>query len=356
MKFNENRFLALHFEMTNKCNLRCKHCYNIDYLTSNNFDLTTEDAKKIIDKSIEIGCKDIGFSGGEPFARNDIIDLIKYCSEYPIHILTNGLLINDNIISELNNIENLVLEFRISLDGLESHNVLRNVSYKNVLEVIKKLLANDYVVTVNTMITDNNIDELILMYNQLNEIGVDRWRLDFIFNSGNAANNNLVISQRQKLFYTLKELIKLYIKENPEMILDINKVFRSSFLDGYEPFDYTLDSKPCEYQGSLTVRPNGDISFCPSLNKTFGNILNDSIENIVNNEEWIKFSNIKVKDLNPKCHKCKYLKVCGGGCRADAYYEKNDIYEISDFNCELIEFFVEEVLPLIDEYKNSKEL
>ncbi|MBD8923241.1 radical SAM protein, partial [bacterium] len=331
---------------------RCKHCYNIDYIKSQNEDLTTEQVKKIIDKSINIGCKDIGFSGGEPFARNDIVEIIDYCKEYPIHILTNGLLISDEIIKKLNNIKNLVLEFRISLDGLTSHTFLRNVQYENTLNVIKKLLKNDYVITVNTMITDNNLNELLQMYDLLKSINVDRWRLDFVFNSGNANENGLVLTNLPKLFEVMEKLINLYISERPEMILDINKVFRSSFLKGYESFEYTLDSKPCEYQGSLTVRPNGDISFCPSMNLTFGNILTDDIDDIVKKQEWKNFANIKVEDLDDKCRNCKYMKYCGGGCRADGFYDTGNIKGISPLTCELIEFYVEKVLPLIENSKN----
>lgn len=91
-------FNALHFELTNKCNLRCKHCYNIDYLTSDASELSFDEIKKIIDIAKSLGCNDIGLSGGEPFMHKDIMKIIDYVSEYPIHILTNGLLINQSII------------------------------------------------------------------------------------------------------------------------------------------------------------------------------------------------------------------------------------------------------------------
>lgn len=351
MYFNPCRFLALHFEVTNKCNLRCKHCYNIDYLNSNKNDLTTEEAKMVIKKSIDLGCKDIGFSGGEPFMRDDIIELIEFSKDYPIHILTNALLINDDTIKKINNIKNVLIEFRVSLDGLKSHYLLRNIDYNLVLDKIKKLLLNGYVVTVNTMITDNNIDELLEMYKIFKNIGVDRWRLDFIFNSGNAQKNELLFNNKEKMFSVIKRLIKQYIKEKPEMILDINKLFRSAFLDGFESFSYNLNSKPCDYQGSLTIRPNGDISFCPSMNIVYGNILQDDITKIIKGDSWNKFASIRVRDLDKKCHKCKYLKYCGGGCRADGYYDTGNLFGISNFTCDLMKFYVEKVIPLIEKNK-----
>ncbi len=351
---DKDRFLALHFEMTNKCNLRCKHCYNIKYLDAGNKDLTTEQIKEVIDKSVELGCKDMGFSGGEPFARNDILEIFEYSKKYPIHVLSNGILIDEKMVEKLNGIDDLVIEFRISLDGFEGHDYLRKYDYKKVLKNIENLLENEYVVTVNTMITDNNLDQLIDMYEYFKKINLDRWRLDFIFNSGNALANNIRYNSEGKLFKILLELINRYIEERPEMVMDINKVFRSRFLEYANPMEYDLNTNPCGYQGALTVRPNGDISFCPSLETTYGNILRDDVNDIVNSEKWKEFAEIKVKDLPQKCHECKYLKYCGGGCRADAFYSTNDILGISEFTCELIGFFVDKVLPMINNINNKE--
>ena len=50
------------------------------------------------------------------------------------------------------------------------------------------------------------------------------------------------------------------------------------------------------------------------------------------------------------------MKYCGGGCRADGFYETGSLYGISDFTCDLVEFYVEEILPLIENEnrKNKK--
>ena len=346
---NNNRFLSLHFELTNKCNLRCKHCYNIKYLQSKNDDLTTDQVKSIIDKAVSMGCQDIGFSGGEPFMRNDFLDILEYSKKYPIHVLTNGLLLNNDMITKLNNIDSLLIEFRISLDGLKSHSKLRGVDYKQVLENIKNLLKNDYIVTVNTMITNDNIFELKEMYEIFKKIHIDRWRLDFIFNAGNASINDINYVGDEKFFEELENLIYTYIKEKPDFEMDINKIFRSAFLRNFTSMKYDMNTKPCEYQGSLTIRPNGDVSFCPSLELVYGNILKDNIEDIVNSKGWKNFSNIMVKDLPEKCLTCEYLEYCGGGCRADAYYASKSLYGICDFTCKLVKFYVDKVLPMIKE-------
>lgn len=351
---NNNRFLALHFELTNNCNLRCKHCYNIKYLESNNNELSTDEIKKIISEAEKIGCRDMGFSGGEPFMREDFLEILEYSKRYPIHVLTNGLLLNKEMIEKINNIKDLLIEFRISIDGLDSHKKLRGVEYALVLNNVKELLKNGYVVTINTMITNDNIYELKKMYELFKDIKIDRWRLDFIFNAGNASVNNINYVGDEKFFGNIKELIETYIKERPGFEMDINKIFRSAFLNNFKSIRYNLDTKPCEYQGSLTIRPNGNVSFCPSMEHTYGNLLKDGIEHIVNTEKWKSFSNIKVKDLPSKCINCKYLDYCGGGCRADGYYATGDICGVCEFTCKLVKFYVEEIIPMLEYYKEKK--
>lgn len=345
----KNRFLALHFEITNKCNLRCKHCYNAKYLEENVDELTTKEVMKIIDEAIKLGCEDIGFSGGEPFARSDILELINYVRDYPIHILSNGLLITEESLDYINSLGNLLIEFRISLDGLEAHRKLRGMSYEKVIEKIELLLKKGFVVTVNTMVTKDSILELDRMYNLFKEIGIDRWRIDFIFNSGNANVNHIDNDILLSNFDKIKSLIIRYVKERPDFELDINKMFRSSFLSSARHINYTMDSKPCAYQGALTIRPNGCVSFCPSMEATFGNLLKNSIDDITSTTNWKEISDISVKDLHRKCRECEYLYFCGGGCRADSLYDCGSLYKNSDFTCKLVEYYLNEIEPVIKE-------
>lgn len=214
----------------------------------------------MIDYAIQLGCYDIGFSGGDPLMREDFIDILAYCKNYPVHILTNGTLITDQFLNHLEEIGNPLIEFRISLDGISYHKKLRGINYSIVLSNIKKLLAREYIVSVNTMITNGNIHELMNLYSQLTCIGVDRWRLDFIFAAGNASrNSNVLFNPTPDRLQYIKILIERYLNELPDMEIDINRIFRSAALEGAIEQKFQSESFPCGYQKSLTVRPNGDV-------------------------------------------------------------------------------------------------
>ena len=347
------KFDALHFEVTHLCNLRCVHCYNINYLNSADKDLSTADVFKIIDISKEIGCTHIGYSGGEPFMRKDLLEILSYTPKMPIHILSNGLLIDHNLLSQIQKINELV-EFRISLDGLDAHYKIRHVDYREILKKINLISQHGFIVTVNTTLNPYNFEELEILYEIFKENPPDRWRIDFAFNFGNAKKNYTTFNQEAS-FPILKKILTRYIKEQPDFELDINKFFRSIFLNSNViPMEYNLESKPCEYQSSLTIRPNGDVSFCPTLDLTFGNILENSIYDIINSSDWKSVENIQAKDLGSACQSCQYLKHCGGGCRADAYYNTGNLCLPDEFNCQAMAYYAKEIYPILETYYEAR--
>lgn len=347
------KFDALHFEVTHLCNLRCLHCYNINYLNSKEKDLSTADVLKIIDISRKIGCTHIGYSGGEPFMRKDFLEILSYTPKTPIHILSNGLLIDKNLLSKIQRINELI-EFRISLDGLQAHYKIRHVDYQEILKKINLISQNGFIVTVNTTLNPYNINELETLYEIFQKTPPDRWRIDFAFNFGNAKKNYTSFNQ-EKAFPILKKIIVKYLSEQPKFELDINKFFRSIFLSSHViPMEYTLESKPCEYQSSLTIRPNGDVSFCPTLGLTYGNILKNNIHDIIKSPSWKKVENIRACDLGLACQRCEYLKHCGGGCRADAYYNSGDLCLPDEFNCKAMAYYAKEIYPILKTYYEAK--
>jgi len=338
------RFKGLHFEVTHRCNLRCVHCYNIKYLESGALDLSLSEVKKVIDIAVSIGCEAFGFTGGEPFARKDFIEILEYTPS-PIHILTNGLFVRESHCQAIADMKKLV-EFRVSLDGLESHKAMRGVDYTSVTKKIQMLRRHGFIVSVNTMLTPYNAAELPKMFDLMKDLEIDRWRLDFLFEGGNAARNSLLVDFDTTLAQ-VKFLVERYLAEKPSFAFDISKVFRSTLINGRtKPISYTHDSRPCDYQGALTIRPNGDVSFCASYEETFGNILRDSLDEIIANKNWRRFSEVAVKDLSG-CHGCDLLAMCGGGCRADAFYSSGSLTAKDSAACRIMRFSRDHIWPLI---------
>lgn len=95
--------LRVMFELTYRCNFRCGHCYIPESYKNKQGELKTKEVFLILDQLAEIGCVYIGFTGGEPFMRKDIFDVLWYARKKGLQaiIYTNGYFINKKKAAEL---------------------------------------------------------------------------------------------------------------------------------------------------------------------------------------------------------------------------------------------------------------
>ncbi len=92
------------FELTYGCNFKCKHCYVPEsFKEKSKQELKTKEVFFIIDQLQDLGCFYLGFTGGEPFLRKDIFEILWYAKKkgFQIIIYTNGSLISKEEAREL---------------------------------------------------------------------------------------------------------------------------------------------------------------------------------------------------------------------------------------------------------------
>ncbi|GAG17377.1 unnamed protein product, partial [marine sediment metagenome] len=97
----KNYYSCASIELTSRCNAKCDFCYIVD---KNVRDLPTEKIHEILDKLAEAGIISLTFTGGEPFIREDLLDILSYAVEkkfWKMSIFTNGTLIEDRHIQFL---------------------------------------------------------------------------------------------------------------------------------------------------------------------------------------------------------------------------------------------------------------
>jgi len=108
--------------MTRRCNLHCIHCYAEAKDDDTGAELSTSEAKAMIDDLAQFGTPVLLFSGGEPFLRADLMELIDYAGNYGIRtvVSTNGTLIDRHVAQDLKAVR--IAYVGISLDGTEETN------------------------------------------------------------------------------------------------------------------------------------------------------------------------------------------------------------------------------------------
>ncbi|MDI6806504.1 MAG: radical SAM protein [Candidatus Aenigmarchaeota archaeon] len=165
------------WQFTNKCNLKCKHCYASAMSKSMPNELTTEEAKKLVDELAECGVVAIAFSGGEPLIREDFFEVARYAKEndFYISVATNGILITPSIAKKLKDCVNYV---EVSLDGMkETHEKFRGISgiFDRTIRGIKNCVKQGLDVCVAPTITKYNLKEIPNLLELAKELRVNRF-------------------------------------------------------------------------------------------------------------------------------------------------------------------------------------
>jgi MoaA/NifB/PqqE/SkfB family radical SAM enzyme len=175
----------IHF-ITHRCNARCKHCFiDFDNKTLSNNELSLAEIEQFT-KKLGSNLYNINLTGGEPFLRNDIFEIVfLYCkntSVEVINIATNGMYTEavGTFIEKFRNLNfNKKLMFSISIDNFESlHDNNRNVKglYENAIKTYK--LIDSYrdkqiVATIAITITPYSYENAVGLYNYLKSKGIN---------------------------------------------------------------------------------------------------------------------------------------------------------------------------------------
>jgi Fe-coproporphyrin III synthase len=112
------------WNVTRTCNLRCVHCYSDSYAQRYPGELTTDQAKGVIDDLVAFGVSALLFSGGEPLTHPDLLELMAYATGKGLRVTlsTNGTLIDEDVAAKLKAIR--LMYVGISLDGIGETNDL----------------------------------------------------------------------------------------------------------------------------------------------------------------------------------------------------------------------------------------
>lgn len=308
----------VNLDITYNCNLKCRHCYGA-YGTSNFKDPSTARLKEIIDKLAESNVKRLAFTGGEPFIRKDIFELLKYAHKkgFVLAIYTNGTLLNEEKLKKLKEVAPDVC-LQISLDGYkQNHEFLRGPgTFKKVIDVIKLATSMRLHVEISYVAHKKNLFDILRIFLLASKLGVNHITILQLNKIGSAKKENL----RLNLF---DQLILVAIGH---IISLLRKVFSS-------PTTFKLSK--CKYFAeSLQLDPEGNIHYCDQIPKIMspGNIFENDLLDIWHSKEYEKVRNFEINVGEP-CKSCifrnvlKRIKDCHMGCRAEICANTGDFFE-----------------------------
>lgn len=171
------------WEITRRCELKCRHCRgaarDCDYVD----ELSTAECLQTVDALAAFSKPMIILTGGEPLLRADIFEVAQYATEKGCRVVlaTCGHLLTEEMAAKLKN--SGVMAVSVSLDAAtaEAHNAFRGVegAYEKTLAGLDRLKAAGIPFQVNTTVSKLNVDALPALLQQAIELGAAT--IDFFF-------------------------------------------------------------------------------------------------------------------------------------------------------------------------------
>lgn len=308
--------MRLTWDITNKCNLRCKHCAAISLIEQSIPEYPNW--KKVIDYVCDF-VDSITLLGGEPLLFPEIEELIGYANSKNIKILiiTNGQIdpkVLDNIM------QHDITSILISMEGLEvTHDKIRGIgTWKKAYDSLNHLInlnkskINKTQIGINIVANKLNRNEIIDIFELTKNLNI-MYQVSSLSLKGNAqVNKDTLDMETDKIIDLFEEIVEYHTK-NPSLQLNIlnNYPIFKDYLNKKFGTTYNVKGFTCEaLLGSIYADPYGNICVCQN-HKDF-NI------NIEKSNAWTEDFNVfepflkllHSKNTNTICKDCKYIDEC----------------------------------------------
>ncbi|MEN2995133.1 MAG: radical SAM protein [Thermodesulfovibrio sp.] len=296
------RYLEL--QITNRCNLKCKHCFvGSGICKESKFqEIPFEKIKKIFKEFEEMQGLRVLITGGEPLLHSEFKEINEFIKEVSIRkiLFTNGVLLNDKILKNLN-----FEEIQISLDGMKKgHEALRGKgTFDKALKAIKKSIEYGFQVSVATVIHRENLEEFNELEKLIKSLKIKDWTIDAPTVTGNfILNKELWVSPKEA--YKIMQRYGFSTEEHPRA-------------EGYG----------CGVH-LLAILATGLASFCSFYEDEPIGHIDEGLESL-----WKKKKQVILEELECYKIKCPFIHECRGGCRFRAKTLMEDEKSPDLFKC-----------------------
>ncbi|HAM50119.1 MAG TPA: hypothetical protein DCP92_05290 [Nitrospiraceae bacterium] len=315
----------IQYHLTERCNLRCKHCYQTGRGSSEMSLPEIREAVAEVSRLIEDWTQtyDIVFSpsfnvtGGEPFLRQDIFEILEDIGRggFDIYLLSNGTLITADRAKRLEALG--VKGVQVSIEGPERvHEAVRGKgTFHQALKGVQHLLEAGITVTLNTTLSEINAEYFMDVVDLASSVGVQRLGFSRLVPSGRGGELIDRMLKRERVRELYQAIASLHTNELKIVTGDpIASQMSSDTNDSGGAFP--IGGCAAGLSG-LTFLPDGTITPCRRLAIPIGNLRKDSLREIWSTSEVLGALRDKTK-YTGKCGRCKRWDTCRG-CRAIAY-------------------------------------
>ena len=282
-------------EVTNKCNLKCIHCYNDNLNKHSCFESRdNENRMRVIADAYNLGCRKIQFIGGEPFLLGDrLLEMTGFAKNKGydfVEVFTNGMLVEEKQIDFLvKQSVSVAVSFYGQNSHIHSQVTLDGSSFDKTVDNLKKMKKAGLKIRIGLIIMDINQDYIKETVDFLKkELMIDNVTYDIVRPVGKGVNEKLIPIK-------FVETYQLKFQKFSKCSLDMFRKMKN----GHNCFS----SKIC-------ITANGEVIPCIMEREIiFGNAFKSSLESILENEKNKQTRNLS-KDFIDVCRDCEYRYGC----------------------------------------------
>lgn len=221
--------LVINWLITNKCNGKCKYCYANDIIGECYENLTVDQVKKIGDVILSYNPLAVVITGGDPLVSDHLEIALKHLSKkVGVIVDTNGLSLTPKHIKAFKKYGVFV---RISLDSQSPrrNNLLRQsktgaCSLEGAISAIDNCLSNDISVGVHTVVTNNNIGDILPLSEKLPRVGVLCWRIQLVANHSKFKDYNKFAPSKKRFYKNIIPKVLKTLREEKRGIVFVDVV------------------------------------------------------------------------------------------------------------------------------------
>lgn len=329
----------LFWNVTYACNFRCGVCFSDSGRRAAD-ELTTEEAKEMLRRARAAGVKGVVISGGEPFLRDDLLEIIACMTSLGIttRIASNGSLITDDALRWLRQ-ETLTKSFQISVDTLD-RDLYRQIHgappamLDAALEALRLVHAHGFHTTVSTRLIPQTLPGIPALLDRAAEEGWATVTIHCPLYSGRTEGTWPAGTDFLDL---LAPVFEHFLTMREHWVVETNIPWAR-----YHPAIRALEGRvPVVHDGCgaarwrLAIQPAGWITPCLCVDAPgwyMGNVRDDDLGEVFRESPFAKA--LRRPWEHGLCAGCPEVRRCGAGCRAAAYARTGQ-FEAPDDSCPL---------------------
>ncbi|MBS1103350.1 pyrroloquinoline quinone biosynthesis protein PqqE [Gluconobacter sp. Dm-62] len=308
--------MSLLAELTHRCPLSCPYCSNPLELERKAAELDTATWRTVLEQAAELGVLQVHFSGGEPMARPDLVELVSVAQKLNLYsnLITSGILLDEPKLEALDRagLDHVQLSFQdVTEAGAERIGGLKGAQQRKI-EAARLIRASGIPMTLNFVVHRENVARIPEMFALARELGAGRVEIAHTQYYGwGLKNRDALLPSREQL-------------QESTRAVEVERAKGGLSIDYVTP-DYHADRpKPCMGgwgQRFVNVTPSGRVLPCHAAeiipDVSFPNVKDVSLSEIWNASPL--FNMFRGTDWMPEpCRSCERKERDWGGCRCQA--------------------------------------